>query len=83
MKTVLFPALTFVLVAVSCQKLDDPKRIDIVKKLAPATSESDTLLLRNPNRGWRMEIVVNVANIVVDGEKWRTLAWRGRRGSNC
>ena len=38
----------------------------IEKDLLPATSETDMLLLRNPNRGFRMEVVVKVGNTTVN-----------------
>ena len=43
------------------------RQVNIVKSLAPATSELDSQLLLNPDRGFRNEVVVRVANIVNDG----------------
>ena len=40
----------------------------IDKRLAPSTSELDGLLLRNPDRGFRTEVVVRVADVGKEGE---------------
>lgn len=77
--TVILLACFFAYLPMNAQRLQQPNRqVNIDKNLAPATIELDEQLLLNPDRGFRNEVVVRVANVVSDGFTDPTKAFRER-----
>ena len=49
------------------QQTDNPVPIAVTTELAPLCGTQDDFLEYNPDRGWRLEAFINVANTVGDG----------------